>query len=139
MRFELRTLASLAPYGGPATGSPRAAGDATAVLSAADSSRPILARLRPSPGACRAFPFCRPRSYVLHLRHMSKTVTIRLTRELATWLEQASKQSGIPKGRIVREQLEKARDGGKEPSFMRLAGSVRGVRDLSTRKGFSRS
>jgi hypothetical protein len=76
---------------------------------------------------------------VLHLRHMSKTVTIRLTKELATWLEQASKQSGVPKGRIVREQLEKARDGGKEPSFMRLAGSVRGVRDLSTRKGFSRS
>jgi len=76
---------------------------------------------------------------VLLFRHMSKTVTIRLTEELATWLEQASKQSGVPKGRIVREQLEKARDGGKEPSFMRLAGSVHGVRDLSTRKGFSRS
>ena len=76
---------------------------------------------------------------MLHFRHMSKTVTIRLTDELATWLEQASKQSGVPKGRIVREQLEKARDGGKEPSFMRLAGSVRGVHDLSTRKGFSRS
>lgn len=33
----------------------------------------------------------------------------------------------------------KARDGGKEPSFMRLAGSVHGVRQLSTRNGFSRS
>ena len=76
---------------------------------------------------------------VLHSCHMSKTVTIRLTEELATWLEQASKQSGVPKGRIVREQLEKARDGGKDPSFMRLAGSVHEVRDLSTRKGFSRS
>ena len=76
---------------------------------------------------------------VLHFRHMSKTVTIRLTKELAIWLEQASKQSGVPKGRIVREQLEKARDGGKAPSFMRLAGSVRGVCDLSMRKGFSRS
>jgi hypothetical protein len=85
------------------------------------------------------FVFCRLQPNVLQLRHMSKTVTIRLTKELATWLEQASKQSGVPKGRIVREQLEKARDGGKEPSFMRLAGSVRGVRDLSTRKGFSRS
>ena len=83
--------------------------------------------------------FVDPRSNVLHLCHMSKTVTIRLTKELATWLEQASKQSGVPKGRIVREQLEKARDGGKEPSFMRLAGSVSGVRDLLTRKGFSRS
>jgi hypothetical protein len=90
-----------------------------------------------APNAARSL--CRPRPYVLHLCHMSKTVTIRLTKELATWLEQASKQSGVPKGRIVREQLEKARDGGKEPSFMRLAGSVRGVRDLSTRKGFSRS
>jgi hypothetical protein len=70
---------------------------------------------------------------------MSKTVTIRLPEELAAWLEQASKQSGIPKGRIVREQLEKAREGGKQPSFMRLAGTVRGARDLSGRKGFSRS
>jgi hypothetical protein len=69
---------------------------------------------------------------------MSKTLTIRLPEELASWLEQASEQSGIPKGRIVREQLEKARDGGKQPAFMRLAGSVRGARDLSTRKGFSR-
>jgi probable addiction module antidote protein len=33
---------------------------------------------------------------------------------------------------------EKARDGGTEPSFMRLAGTVRGVRNLSARKGFSR-
>jgi hypothetical protein len=62
---------------------------------------------------------------------MSKTVTIRLTKDLAIWFVQASKQSGVPKGRIVREQLEKALDGGKAPSFMRLAGSVRGVRDLS--------
>jgi Ribbon-helix-helix domain len=76
---------------------------------------------------------------VLHFRHMSTTVTIRLPKELASWLDQASKQSGIPKGRIVREQLERARDGGKEPSFMRLAGAMRGSRDLSTRKGFSRS
>ncbi len=70
---------------------------------------------------------------------MSQTVTIRLTKELATWLEQASKRSGVPRGRIIREQLEKARDSGGEQSFMRLAGSVRGARDLSTRKGFSRS
>jgi hypothetical protein len=70
---------------------------------------------------------------------MSNTITIRLPKELASWLEQASKQSGIPKGRIVREQLERAREGGKEPSFMRLAGAVHGSRDLSARKGFSRS
>ncbi|MGO8858670.1 MAG: ribbon-helix-helix domain-containing protein [Steroidobacteraceae bacterium] len=69
---------------------------------------------------------------------MSKTITIRLNQELAEWLDQASKQSGIPRGRIIREQLEKARDSGKEPSFMRLAGTVRGARDLSLRKGFYR-
>ena len=70
---------------------------------------------------------------------MSQTVTIRLTKELAVWLEQVSKRSGVPRGRIIREQLEKARDTGGEQSFMRLAGSVRGARDLSTRKGFTRS
>jgi hypothetical protein len=69
---------------------------------------------------------------------MSNTVTVRLPKDLASWLDQASKQSGIPKGRIVREQLERAREGGKEPSFMRLAGTVRGARDLSARKGFSK-
>jgi predicted transcriptional regulator len=70
---------------------------------------------------------------------MSKTVTIRLSDDLASWLDQASKQLGIPKGRIVREQLEKARNSGKSPSFMRLAGTVKGARDLSARKGFSGS
>ncbi len=75
---------------------------------------------------------------VLRFRQMSKTITIRLNQELAEWLDQASKQSGIPRGRIIREQLEKARDSGKEPSFMRLAGTVRGARDLSLRKGFYR-
>ena len=69
---------------------------------------------------------------------MSQTVTVRLPKELATWLEQTSKRSGIPRGRIIREQLEKARDTGAEQSFMRLAGTIRGVRDLSKRKGFSR-
>jgi predicted transcriptional regulator len=69
---------------------------------------------------------------------MSQTVTIRLTTELATWLKHVSKRSGVPRGRIIREQLEKARDSGGEQSFMRLAGSIRGARDLSTRKGFSR-
>lgn len=69
---------------------------------------------------------------------MSHTVTIRLTKELAAWLEEVSRRSGVPRGRIIREQLEKARDGGAAPSFMRLAGTVRGARNLSARKGFSR-
>jgi len=83
--------------------------------------------------------YCRCQPHVLRYWQMSKTITIRLTEDLASWLDQASKQSGIPKGRIVREQLERARRSGKSPSFMRLAGTVEGARDLSARKGFSRS
>ena len=70
---------------------------------------------------------------------MSHTITIRLSKELAAWLEQAAARTGVPQGRIVREQLEQARAGGEDRSFMRLAGSVRGPRDLSSRKGFSRT
>jgi predicted DNA-binding protein len=70
---------------------------------------------------------------------MSKTGTIRLSDDLASWLDEASKQSGIPKGRIVRDQLEKARKSTEAPQFMRLAGTVKGARDLSSRKGFARS
>ncbi|OGA13552.1 MAG: hypothetical protein A3G25_19590 [Betaproteobacteria bacterium RIFCSPLOWO2_12_FULL_63_13] len=70
---------------------------------------------------------------------MSQTITVRLTKQLANWLDDASKRSGIPRGRIIREQLERARNSGADQSFMRLAGAVRGARDLSSRKGFSRS
>lgn len=70
---------------------------------------------------------------------MSQTITVRLTKELANWLEETSKRSGIPRGGIIREQLERARNSAADQSFVRLAGAVRGARDLSTRKGFSRS
>jgi hypothetical protein len=69
---------------------------------------------------------------------MGQTITVRLTRELAAWLEQVSEETGLPQGRIVRDQLEKARAGSASRSFMRLAGVVRGSKDLSRRKGFSR-
>lgn len=69
---------------------------------------------------------------------MSHTLTIRLTPELAEWLQEASKQSGLPQGQIVRDQLEKAKATGARKGYMRLAGSLRGARDLSGRKGFSR-
>lgn len=68
---------------------------------------------------------------------MSQTITIRITDELADWLDQASKRSGLPRGRIIREHLERARAQRPEQSFMRLAGAIRGARDLSQRKGFS--
>ena len=74
---------------------------------------------------------------VLHRPQMSNTVTVRLPDDLAEWLEQAARKTGIPKGRIIREQLEKARLSVERP-FLRLAGAVAGSRDLSMRKGFSR-
>jgi hypothetical protein len=68
---------------------------------------------------------------------MGHTLTIRLDKDLAAWLETESRRTGVSQGKIVRDQLEKARSGSVRP-FMRLAGSVRGPRDLSRRKGFSR-
>lgn len=69
---------------------------------------------------------------------MSHTITVRLGRELAEWLEDSARRAGVPQGRIVREQLEKARSASRRQAFLRLAGTVRGPRDLSSRKGFSR-
>lgn len=68
---------------------------------------------------------------------MSNTLTIRLPDELAQWLEETSRKSGIPRGRIVKMELERAQKASSRP-FLRLAGVVDGPRDLSTRKGFSR-
>ena len=68
---------------------------------------------------------------------MSHTITVRLTPELAAWLKHVSATTGVSQGEIIREQLEKARENGDTRAFMRLAGSVHGPRDLSSRKGFS--
>ena len=70
---------------------------------------------------------------------MSHTITVRLSKNLAMWLERAAAQTGVSQGKLVRDQLEKARASGPRQSFMRLAGAVRGPKDLSARKGFSRS
>jgi hypothetical protein len=69
---------------------------------------------------------------------MSQTVTVRLSEELAAWLEDAAAKTGVSQGKIVRDEVERARASNRRPSFMRLAGTVRGPRDLSTRRGFSR-
>lgn len=69
---------------------------------------------------------------------MRQTLTVRLDAALAAWLAEESRRTGLPQGRIVRDQLERARQTGHARSFMRLAGAVRGPRDLSRRKGFSR-
>jgi predicted transcriptional regulator len=69
---------------------------------------------------------------------MGQTITVRLTKELAEWLAHVATRTGQSQGQIVREQLEKARSGASGRAFMRWAGTVRGARDLSARKGFSR-
>ena len=69
---------------------------------------------------------------------MTHAITIRLTEELERWLGKVSRETGIPKSEIVREQLEKARTDKKHRRFMRLAGSVTGSPGLSARKGYSR-
>lgn len=78
-------------------------------------------------------------SGVIQLCRMGHTITIRLDTDLAAWLEHQSTQTGVPQGKIVRDQLEKARAGASARGFMRLAGAVSGAsRDLSRRKGFSK-
>jgi len=68
---------------------------------------------------------------------MGKTITIRLGKELATWLGDVAARTGVSQGRIVRDQLERAKASESQP-FLRLAGRIRGPGDLSSRKGFSR-
>jgi hypothetical protein len=75
---------------------------------------------------------------VLQYCRMRHTLTIRLDSDLAAWLEDESTKTGVSQGKIVREQLEKAKAGRAAQPFMRLAGAVRRPRDLSRRKGFSR-
>jgi predicted transcriptional regulator len=68
---------------------------------------------------------------------MSHTITIRLDKELAAWLEHEAATTGMSQGKIVRDQLERAKAGAGTRSFLRLAGTARGARDLSRRRGFS--
>jgi hypothetical protein len=71
---------------------------------------------------------------------MSNTITVRVPKSLAAWLQEKSARTGLSQGRIIREQLERVRqrDNGAR-SFVRLAGIIRGgPRDVSTRKGYSR-
>jgi len=70
---------------------------------------------------------------------MSNTITVRLPEQLAQWLSEVARKTGVPVGRIVREQLQRARTEQDQRPYMRLAGKINGPRNLSTRKGFSRS
>ncbi len=70
---------------------------------------------------------------------MSNPITIRIPEELSSWLADEAARTGVSQGKIVRDQLEKAKAGSGGKPFMRLAGSVKGPRNLSQRKGFSKS
>ena len=69
---------------------------------------------------------------------MGHTITVRIPKDLARWLEETAATSGVSQGQLIREQLEKAKAGGGGKPFLRLAGMVNGTPDLSSRKGFSR-
>jgi hypothetical protein len=68
---------------------------------------------------------------------MGNTLSVRLPKDLADWLEETSRKAGIPKGRLIRMELERARESSDKP-FLRLAGSIEGPANLSLRKGFSK-
>ena len=70
---------------------------------------------------------------------MSQTITIRLTAELAEWLQERRRETGLPVSRIVRHQLERAKSESGDKPFLRHAGKITGPTDLSSRKGFARS
>jgi hypothetical protein len=67
----------------------------------------------------------------------SNTITVRLADDWAEWLDDAARKTGLPKGRSIRQELEKARKYANR-LFLRLAGAVVGESDLSIGKGFSR-
>ena len=69
---------------------------------------------------------------------MGNTLSVRLSKDLAEWLEETSRKTGRTRGSIVRTQLERARSRSEEKPFMRWVGAGDGPRDLSMRKGFSR-
>ena len=69
---------------------------------------------------------------------MSNTLTIRLPEDMVAWLKESSRRTGVPVGRLIRQQLELAKAKQGKQNFMRHAGTMSGPRDLSSRKGYSR-
>jgi Ribbon-helix-helix domain len=70
---------------------------------------------------------------------MSHTFTIRVTDELLAWLKETSRRTGIPVGRIIREQLESVKTNDGKQRFLRHLGAISGGNpDVSAHKGFSR-
>lgn len=70
---------------------------------------------------------------------MSNTLTIRLPEDLLKRLRERSRRTGLPVGRVVRESLETALEKENEPAWLKYAGTMSGPKNLSSRKGYSRS
>jgi len=69
---------------------------------------------------------------------MGDTITIRLPEALQKRLKERARRTGLPVNRIVRESLESTLEK-DEPAWMKYAGTFSGPRDLSSRKGYSKS
>jgi predicted transcriptional regulator len=70
---------------------------------------------------------------------MRKILTFRVSDDLAKWLTETARRTGISVSRIIRQELEKAKREAVDQPFLRLAGAIGGISDLSARKGFSRT
>ena len=68
---------------------------------------------------------------------MGNTISIRLPDSLLQWLDEESRVTGLPKGRIVREKLELSRTRKERQRFLDLAGSIEGKTGLSRKRGFA--
>jgi len=82
---------------------------------------------------------CRCHSRVT-LQAMRSTLTVRLNDELAEALQQASHQSGVPKGEIVRQAVAAhLKKTGGLAVMSRYFGAIHGPADLSTNKAYRRA
>ena len=70
---------------------------------------------------------------------MSQPITIRVPAELSDWLITEAKRTGVSQGKIVRDQLMKAKTEAGGKSFMQLAGAIKGPKNLSQRNGFAKA
>jgi predicted DNA-binding protein len=71
---------------------------------------------------------------------MGNTLSIRLPEELLRRLQEKSRRTGLPIGKVVREFVEAGlSDEDNQQVWKKYAGVIKGgPRDVSSRKGFSR-
>jgi len=71
---------------------------------------------------------------------MNDTLTIRLDESLAEALEAEARQTGLSKGQIAREALEKRLSGESKFKVMhKFFGTVHGPKDLSSNKSYRKN